>query len=251
MQCPVCRKTVPPNDRFCAYCGNDLGWRLLPGVSLPRLRLPARWQVTGALAAVLGAVAGAIIALPFNSVWAGAFVGAVGLGASAMLAELITAAIPDRQAAERFGQAMGALGGGLVLPGGLLTGLIVTLWSGGQPSLDTLAVLGAGLRLGLICAVGGALIGGAGGVIAGHFAGRVGYSLLRRRGALLGAASAWTVAGVLGGIFAGNYAASAAGAPAAASILLGVILQVLVGALLLPVVGRIQRRWQGWRSGRP
>jgi hypothetical protein len=250
MQCPVCRKTLPTHDRFCAYCGVELGWRLLPGVSVPRLSLPARWKVTGALAAVLGALAGAIIAVPFGSLWAGVFVGALGLGASAMLAEVVTAAIPDRRSAERFGQAMGVLGGGLVLPGGMLTGVIISLWGGGPRNLGALgALLVAGLYLGLICGVGGAVIGAAGGVIVGGLAGRLGQAMLRRRGAILGAAAAWTVATVLGGLFAGDFAGRIAGARSSATA--GVIVQVLVGALLLLVVRRVQRRWQAWWTGRP
>jgi hypothetical protein len=252
MFCPSCHKTVPTNIRFCAYCGIDLGWRLLPGLSLPRVQLPPRWQVTGGLAAVLGGVGGAIIALPMSSVLAGAFVGALGLGASAMFAEVATAAIPDRRAAERFGQALGALGGALVLPGGLLIGLVLTVWSGGPHSLRTFgALLVAGLYLGLICAAGGALIGAAGGVILGGYTGRLGHALLRRRGAILGAALAWTFASVLGGLFAGDFAGRISGATGPASATLGVILQVLVGAALLPLARRVQRRWHGWLTGRP
>src|SRR5262245_18218069 len=112
MLCQTCHKTLPSNVRFCAYCGADLGWRLLPGISLPRVSLPARWHVTGGQGAVLGGLCGALIALPSASVWAGGFVGALGLGARAMFAEVAAAAIPDRRAAERFGQALGALGGG-------------------------------------------------------------------------------------------------------------------------------------------
>jgi zinc-ribbon domain len=252
MLCPACHKTLPTNVRFCAYCGTDLGWRLLPGLSLPRVQLPPRWQVSGALAAMVGGLSGALIALPFSSILPGAFVGGLGLGASAMFAEVVTAAIPDRRAAERFGQALGALGGALVLPGGLLTGLIITVWSGGPHSLQTMgALLVAGFYLGLICAAGGALIGAAGGVIVGGYTGRFGHALLRRRGAILGAASAWTAATVLGGLFAGDFAGRISGATGPASATFGVILQVLVGASLLPLVRRVQRRWQGWLTGRP
>ncbi len=252
MFCPACHKTVPPDVRFCAYCGADLGWRLLPGVTLPRVRLPARWHVSGGLAAALGGVSGAFIAAPFASMWFGALVGALGLGASAMFAEVATAAIPDRRSAERFGQALGVLGGAMVLPGGFLTGLIVTVWSGGPNSLRALgALLVAGLYLGLICAAGGALIGAAGGVIVGGFTGRAGHAALRRQGAILGAALAWTAATVLGGLFAGDFAARISGASGAASATLGVTLQVLVGAALLPLARRVQRRWQGWWTGRP
>ena len=252
MFCPSCHKTLPTNDRFCAYCGADLGWRLLPGLSLPRVRLPPRWQLTGGLAAVLGGLGGALVGLPLSGFLPGVFVGALGLGASAMFGEVAAAAIPDRRAAERFGQALGALGGVFVLPGGLLSGLIITVWNGAPHSLQAFgALLVAGLYLGLICAAGGALIGVAGGVVVGGYAGRQGQALLRRRGAILGAAVAWTTAVVLGGLFAGDFAGRIVGAAGAASATLGMILQVLVGASLLPLARRVQRRWQGWWTGRP
>ena len=256
MLCPTCRKTLPANVHYCAYCGADLGWRLLPGLSLPRVGLPARGHVTGGLAAVLGGVSGALIALPFASVWPGSLVGALGLGASAMFAEAAVAAIPDRRSAERFGQALGALGGGLALPGGFLTGLIVTLWSGGPDTFRSFnALLIAGVYLGLICAAGGALIGTAGGMLVGGFAGRAGQALLRRRGAILGAAAAWTAATVLAGLFAGDFAGRILGtsglAPWLPNATFGVIVQVLVGAASLPLARRVQRRWQSWFTGRP
>jgi hypothetical protein len=252
MVCPSCHKTLPADDRFCAYCGADLGWRLLPGVTVPRFRLPARWQITGGLAAAVGAVGGAFLAVPFASIWIGALVGALGLGASAMFADVVAAAIPDRQSAERFGQGLGALGGALVVPGGLLIGLIVTLWHGGPNSLRELgALLAAGSFLGLICAAGGALIGVTGGIITGGFAGRLGHAALRRQGAILGAAAAWTAAAVLGGLFAGDFAAKIVGASEPGSATAGLILQVLIGAALLPLARRVQRRWRGWFTGRP
>lgn len=201
---------------------------------------------------MLGGVGGAFIALPFASVLSGAFVGALGLGASAMFAEAATAAIPDRRTAERFGQSLGALGGALVVPGGLLIGLIVTVWSGAPRSPHALgALLLAGFYLGLICAAGGALVGAAGGMIVGGFAGRLGQAVLRRQGAILGAAVAWTAATVLGGLFAGDFAGRISGASPSASATFGVIWQVLVGASLLPLAHRVQRRWQGWWTGRP
>lgn len=256
MLCPTCRKTLPSKVHYCAYCGADLGWRLLPGLSLPRVGVPARWHLTGGLAAVLGGVSGAVIALPFASMWPGAFVGALGLGASAMFAEVASAAIPDRRAAERFGQSLGALGGALVLPGGFLTGLIVTLWSGGPDTFRSFnALFIAGVYLGLICAAGGALIGAAGGMLVGGFTGRVGQAVLRRRGAILGAAAAWTTATVLGGLFSGDFAGRILGTsgltPGLPNATLGVLVQVLIGAALLPLARRVQRRWQAWFTGRP
>src|SRR5689334_16536046 len=113
MFCPACHKRLPDNDRFCAYCGTNLGYRVLPGVTLPRLILPARWHLSGGMAAVLGGVLGLSLAMPFTSMWVGVFVGALGMGASAMYADVAAGAIPDQAAAERFARALGALGGAL------------------------------------------------------------------------------------------------------------------------------------------
>jgi hypothetical protein len=252
MLCPSCRKLLPPSDRFCAYCGADLGWRLLPGVTVPRLRLPPRWQITGGLAAAVGLVAGTVVAVPFASLWLGALVGALTLGASAMFADVIAGSIPDRASAERFAQGLGVLGGVLVLPGGLIIGPAVALWYGAPDSPRAFgALLAAGLFLGLICAAGGALVGAASGVITGVFAGRLGQALLRRQGALLGAAAAWSAAAVLGGLFAGDFAARIIGASERGGALAGLLLQVVISVYLLPLARRVQRRWRAWFTGRP
>src|SRR5258708_35635695 len=102
MLCPSCHKTLPTNVRFCAYCGTDLGWRLLPGLSLPRVQLPPRWQVTGTLAAVLGGVGGAVVALPLRSIFSGAVGGGPGPGARAMFCGVATAGLPPPPGAPRL-----------------------------------------------------------------------------------------------------------------------------------------------------
>src|SRR5262249_3626430 len=145
--------------------------------------------------AALGGAIGLSVAAPFANIWLGAFLGAVALGASAMFADVSAGAIPDQDAGERFGRSLGALGGARVVPGALLTSLIITFWWGEPHSLRAgWAMFLAGLFLGLICAAGGALVGAAGGVIAGAFAGRMGQDVLRRQGAVFGAAAAWTLA---------------------------------------------------------
>jgi len=252
LSCPVCHKTLPQTDRFCAYCGADLGWRLLPGVTIPRVRLPERWHITGGLAAIMGAIGGLFVAAPFANVFTGAFVGALSFGAGAMFADLVAAAIPDRSRAERFAEYLGAFGGVLVVPGALVISVILTVWTGGPHTLRAFAALiAAGLYLGLVCAAAGALIGVAGGVIMGGFAGRLGYDVLRRQGAVFGAAFAWSVATVLGGLFAGDFAGRIVGVSEPSSAVAGVVLQVLVSTSLLPAARRVQRRWRGWFTGRP
>ena len=97
MQCHACQKQLPLGDRFCAYCGAAQGRRLLPGLSLPALRI--RWLPIAATGAVLGGAGGALLGSLVGGTWFGLATGAVGIGASAALGEVVAGAIPDRRAA--------------------------------------------------------------------------------------------------------------------------------------------------------
>ena len=252
MLCPTCHKQLPEGDRFCAYCGSSLGRRLLPGLRLSLPAVSVRWLPIALAGGLLGGAGGALLGALFDGPWLGALFGALGLGASAALGELVAGAIPDRDSGGRFGQALGALGGGLVLPGGFLAALLITALSGSpQGSGDLAALLATGANRGLISSLVGALIGVAAGLLLGRLAGRGGYTLLRRRGAILGAALAWTLAAALGGFFAGDYAGRFAGAARVESAALGAGLQIIVAALLLIPIRRLHRRFGAWRRSRP
>ena len=250
MQCHACQKQLPADDRFCAYCGAAQGRRLLPGLRLPVLRV--RWLPSAATGAVLGGAGGALLGSLVGGVWFGLVTGAVGIGASAALGEVVAGAIPDRRAAERFGQALGALGGLLVFPGAILAALLITAWYGARETLtEFIVVLSGGIFLSLPTALGGTLIGVVVGIGLGRLFGRAGYALLRRRGAILGAALAWTLASALGGLFTGDFMGRLMTAPRLESALIGVGVQVLLGALALIPIRGLHRVWRGWRGRRP
>jgi zinc ribbon protein len=252
MQCPACQKQIPTDDRFCAYCGAPQGRRLLPGLTLRLPSIPVRWLPIAIAGAVLGGMGGALLGSVVGGPWFGLVSGAVGIGASAALGEVVAGAVPDRRSAERFGQALGALGGALVFPGAILAALLITAWYGAPHTLTEFVVLlSGGFYLSLPSAIGGALIGILVGFGLGRLSGRAGYTLLRRRGAILGAAVAWTLAGALGGLFTGDFAGRLAGAPRLQSAAIGVGVQILLGALALIPLGSLHRLWRGWRKRRP
>jgi hypothetical protein len=252
MQCAACQKQIPSDDRFCAYCGAPQGRRLLPGLNFRLPGLPVRWLPIALAGGLLGGAGGALLGGLVGGTWFGLLTGAVGIGASAALGEVVAGAIPDRRAAERFGEALGALGGCLVLLGGMLAAMLITAGFGAPQSLGALLLLlTGGFYLSLPGAIGGALIGILVGFGLGRLTGRAGYALFRRRGAILGAALAWTVSSALGALFAGDYIGRQAGAPRLQSAAIAVALQILLGALALIPLRSLHRRWRNWRSRRP
>jgi hypothetical protein len=252
MQCHACQKQLPAGDRFCAYCGAAQGRRLLPGIGFRLPTMPVRWLPIAMTGAVLGGAGGALLGSIVGGTWFGLASGAVGIGASAALGEVVAGAIPDRRAAERFGQAMGALGGVLVFPGAILAAIMITAWYGARQSLaEFIVVLSGGIFLSLPTAAGGTLIGVVVGIGLGRLTGRAGYALLRRRGAILGAALAWTLASALGGLFTGDFMGRLMEAPRLQSAAIGVGVQILLGALALVPIRGLHRLWRGWRMRRP
>jgi hypothetical protein len=158
----------------------------------------------------------------------------------------------DRDRARRFGQVFGGFGGGLAALGGLLVAALI-LWQAGQPAGfgAAFAYLAANFAGGLRAAFTGGFLGAATGVLAGRFAARIGFDLLQRRGAVIGAALAWTLGGTIGGLFAGDSAARLAGGDPVAGAVLGMVVQVALGALVLTQVQRLVRGWRAWRGIRP
>ncbi len=263
ISCTSCHKTIPPGDRFCAYCGTRQPFRLpwlgrapawatsaagatpalpgRPGGPIPRHLLSA------GLGAGLGAMVGAAAGVVLGSLPLGAILGALGVGAAAAVAELTAGPIPDEKAAQRFGLVLGVLSGLLALPGGLLVLAAVVVADQG---LDGLVFVRGLMQVKLTYGVLGTLLGTAvalfvGGLL-GYFLGQTGYNF-GRRGALLGAALAWTVAAGLAGLIAGNYAGQIIGVEQLAAARLGFVVQILVGALLLylvrPAWGRLRWWW--------
>jgi hypothetical protein len=86
------------------------------------------------------------------------------------------------------------------------------------------------------------------GILAGRFGARIGYHLLQRRGAVVGAALAWTLGGIVGGLFTGDQAARLAGGDPVAGALLGMVVQVGLGALILTQIQRLVQAWRTYRQ---
>lgn len=256
--CTNCQKRLPAGDPFCAYCGTRQPFRFpwfgRPGLaSVPRpafaagWRTPPRYLVTALLGAALGAAGGAALGMALGNPWLGGSLGALGVGAAAAVAEQVAGPIPDQAGAQRFGLVLGATAGVLALPLGLLVLAVIAVSNMG---LDGLAfvrqLMQARLSFGLL----GALIGGAIGLLGGgglgFYLGGGGYAL-GRRGALLGAALAWTVAAGAAGLFAGDYAGQVILVERLPAAQVGVGVVVIGGALLLaalrPALGRLRWWW--------
>lgn len=257
MLCPSCSKRLPYSVRFCAYCGAAIQrrpWRAwLEALSIPSVSRPqALVGVLGAaLGALLGGACGVVLGDPARpDALLGGFIGALGVGVAAAWGHTLAAPNLDRDSARRFGQMYGGVGGALAVLGGLLAAMVIMVRAtqpvGWRASLDLLVNSAAD---GFPFAVTAGFLGAAFGILAGRFAGRIGYSLLQRRGAILGAAMAWTVGGVIGGLYAGQQAAVHASADPVAGALLGMVLQVALGAIVLTQVQRLISAWRAWWRG--
>ena len=257
--CPRCHKKLPGSARFCAYCGANLPrrpWReWLSVLALPAASRPA--VVMGVLGAAVGALGGGalgqLLGDPAQADWLlGGLVGAAGMGIASAWGDTLAAGYLDRDRARRFGQVFGGFGGGLAALGGLLVAVLI-LWQASQPAglAAAFAFLAANIAGGLRTAFTGGFLGAATGILAGRFAARIGYDLLQRRGAVIGAALAWTLGGIVGGLFAGDSAAKLAGGDPVAGALLGMVVQVALGAVVLTQVQWFVRGWRAWRRIRP
>jgi hypothetical protein len=205
----------------------------------------------GAVGVLLGAGAGGLLGLALGQPAMGAVIGGAGAGSSALLGEALAGPIPDRRSAERFGLFLGAVGGLLALPVGLLGVGTVAAWTGGWDGLRTLwALMRVNLNLVLVGPAVGALAGTGAGALSGYYLGGAGYNL-GRRGTIAAAALAWTVAAVLAGLLTGDYAGQTLGAGRVEAALVGVVVQVGGGVLLLAAVRRAVGRWRNWWVRRP
>ncbi len=256
--CANCQKHLPPGDRFCAYCGTRQPWRLLPwfgrsGVPaappafVAGWRTPPRQWVTAGLGAALGAAAGAVLGVALGQLWLGVALGALGVGAAAALADLTAGAIPDQAGAQRFGLVLGATAGLLALPLGLLVLAVVVVAEQGLAGLTFVrGLMQVEFSYGVLGTAIGSVVGGLGGGGLGAYFGRTGYDL-GRRGALLGAALAWTVAAGAAGLIAGDYAGQIIGVDRLPAARVGLVVHIALGALLLaalrPALGRLRWWW--------
>ena len=265
--CPNCKKTLPIRDGFCVYCGTALpralpwqGWlpaRAQAGASRPAAAVggPAGWlarnrfRTMAVVGGLLGAGVGGILGQAFGNGWLGALVGGVGVGVAAAVGEGAAGPLPDRRSAERFGAVLGGLGGLLGLGVGVLVAAgVMGLATGWDGVVAYAALLGDDLSQALLGPIVGALVGTVTGALAGYYLSVSGYRL-GRRGAIAGAALAWTLAAVLAGLVTADQVAqseAAAGVARGPAAALGIALQVGGGAALLAAGRRWLGRLRGW-----
>ncbi len=232
MRCVVCRKRLPDEARFCAYCGAGLP---AAPTDLPALQLDwptGRRVLTGVLLAVPAGVGFWLVAgVPARwslaeSVVVGVLLGALGGLASGLLHARVFWPLRYRPALMRGSGRLPVLygvGGGLALiAGGAPIGLVVLL-------------LGWSLRLGVPLAV---LAGAGTGWLVGHFSRRLRGTL----GLALAAGLAWVNAGAVGGALIGLLVATRVDLDPGLGAYTGALLQIVLGALLLPWGVRVARR---------
>jgi hypothetical protein len=208
----------------------------------------------GVVGGALGLGVGGVLGQAFGNGILGALVGALGAGVAAAVGEGAAGPLPDRRSAERFGALLGALGGALgLLVGVIVAGAVLGLAGGWAGVGAYFAQLVGDLSQALLGPLSGALVGSVTGALAGYYLGVTGYRL-GRRGAIVGASLAWTLAAVLAGLVTADLVAqteAAAGVGRGQAAALGILLQVGGGAALLAAGRRWLERLRGWWVRRP
>jgi hypothetical protein len=251
MRCTICRKRLPDDATFCAYCGAGLP---AAPTALPALALdwPTGQKVLTALliGVPLGMAFWFVAGVPAQwtleqSAVVGALLGALGGLTSGLLHARLFWPLRYRPALLRGSARLPVLygvGGGLALvAGGAPIGLVVLLlgWSLRPPGPETLiagAFAGAiSLRVGVPLAVlAGAVTGG----LVGRFSRRLRGTL----GLALAAGLAWVNAGAVGGALIGLLVATRVDLDPGLGAFTGALMQIVLGALMLPLGARVARR---------
>jgi hypothetical protein len=250
MRCAICRKRLPADSTFCAYCGAGLP---SPPSPLPPLDLDLSTWRRVLTALLLGVPAGLafwlLVGLPARwtlaqSAAVGGLLGALGGLASALLHARLFWPLRYRPALLRGSARLPVLygvGGGLALvAGGAPIGLVVLLlgWGVLPPSVEALiagAFAGAiSLRVAVPLA---ALVGAATGWLVGRFSRRLRGTL----GVALAAGLAWVNAGAVGGALIGLVVANRVDLDPGRGAFTGALIQIVLGALLLPLGVRLAR----------
>lgn len=251
MRCKVCRKRLPDDIKFCAYCGASLP--AAPG-PLPPLRWePADWRrlLTGlSLGLPVGTafwlVAGWAAQWPVEqSLALGALLGGLAGLASSLLHARLFWPLLYRPALLRGSVGLPVLyglGGGLaLLAGGAPIGLIVLLLGWGLVPLSVEAFI-AGIVAGAVTLRFALPLGSLAGVATGWLMGRLGRRMKGTLGLALAAGLAWVNAGAVGGALLGVVVASRVDLDPSLGAFAGALIQVVLGVLLLPVGVRVARR---------
>ncbi len=251
MRCPICRKRLPAEATFCAYCGATLP-------SMPTALPPLALDWPTGQKALLGLLIGIPASMAFwlvagvpaqwsleQSAIVGLLLGGLGGLASALLHARLFWPLRYRPALMRGSARLPVLygvGGGLALVAGAAPiGLVVLLlgWSLRPPGPETLiagAFAGAvSLRWGIPLAV-------VAGAFTGWLVGRFSRRLRGTLGLALAAGLAWVNAGAVGGALIGLLVASSGDLDPALGAYTGALMQIVLGAMLLPLGVRLARR---------
>ena len=251
MRCAVCRKRLPEDTTFCAYCGAGLPAAAgpLPPVQLDR----PTWQhaLSGLLLGVpFGAAFWLLAGLlarwtPEQGLVVGALLGALAGLSSGLLQARLFWPLRYRPALLRGSGRLPVLygvGGGLALvAGGAPIGVIVLLlgWRLLTPNME--AVI-AGAFAGASSLRVGVPLGVAAGAATGWLVGRATRRLRGPLGLALSAGLAWVNAGAVGGALIGVLVADRVDLDRGLGALTGALIQIVIGSLLLPVGVRVARR---------
>jgi hypothetical protein len=259
MRCGVCRKRLPMDAAFCAYCGAALP---APPTPLPTIRLGfdaalARAAGLGLALAMpaallawtaLGALAGLA---PGYAALAGATVGALAAMAAATLERALFWPLAYRPAllvqAGRVAAGYGAAGALSLLAGAVPIGLTVVLlgWSR-APGMEAVVAGGFAGVVGLVAGVPAAALSGA---ATGLLFSRISLRLRGPVGPALACSLAWINGAAAGGALVGALVASRAGLRPDVGALAGALLQAPLSAALLPLAARGARQlaiaWSG------
>ena len=260
MRCAVCRKRLPDDTQFCAYCGAGLpaGPTALPPLDFDRntalrtltalligvpaslafwflVGLPAQWAV--AQSAVVGGMLGAFAGL-----------------ASALLHARLFWPLRYRPALMRRSVRLPVLygvGGGLALVvGGAPIGLVVLVqaWQPGPPGLEDLI---AGAFAGLISLRVGVPLAVLAGALTGWLVARFSRRLRGTLGLALAAGLAWVNAGAVGGALIGLLVAARVDLDPGLGAFTGALIQIVLAGALLPLGVNAARRLVIYWFNRP
>jgi hypothetical protein len=260
IRCTVCRKRLPDDGQYCAYCGARLPE---PPGPLPSLRLDRPGLKRLGLGLALGLPLGLAFWLPAGLLagwtWqqgllvSGLLGGLTGLASGFLHARLFWP-ISYRPAlireSSRLPLLYGVAGGLALLAGGAPIGLVVLLigWNMASPTVEALF---AGAFAGAISLRVAVPLGALAGMLTGLLVARLGRRMRGTLGLALAAGLAWVNAGAVGGALVGLIVAGRVDLSPSLGAFAGALIQIALAVLLLPWAARAARRMVIYWYNRP
>ena len=251
MRCAVCRKRLPDDIKFCAYCGAGLP---AAPTALPPLDFDwatARRVLTALLIGVPASIVfWFLVGVPAQwtleqSVIVGGSLGALAGLSSALFHARLFWPLRYRPALMRRSGRLPVLygvGGGLaLLAGGAPIGLVVLLrgWNMRPPGLEAII---AGAFAGFISLRVGVPLAVLAGALTGWLVARFSRRLRGTLGLALAAGLAWVNAGAVGGALIGLLVAARVDVDLGMGAYTGALMQIVLAGLLLPLGSHLARR---------